>query len=104
VGIDGKAQSGSEADTAMIESETTLRRLRRGTREWLALAARRNVVRRAAKTDVLVGTILIAINHGDAILSGSVDAGRLMRMALTFLVPYCVSTFSSVAAMRERTA
>jgi len=27
MGIDGKAQSGSEADTTMIESETTLRRL-----------------------------------------------------------------------------
>jgi hypothetical protein len=48
----------------------------------------------------VVGALLIAINHGDAILRGDVDRGRLFKMALTLLVPYCVSTYSSVAAMR----
>lgn len=69
---------------------------------WLALATQRSVVRRALRTAALVGTLLIAINHGDAILAGAVDAGRLARMLLTLLVPYAVSTASSVAAMRER--
>jgi hypothetical protein len=48
----------------------------------------------------IVGAILITINHGEAILRGDVTPGRLVQMALTLLVPYCVSTASSVGAMR----
>ena len=51
---------------------------------------------------IVVGAILIAINHGDALLAGQLDGGRLFRMALTVLVPYAVSTLSSVEAMRNR--
>jgi hypothetical protein len=46
--------------------------------------------------------VLIAINHGDAILRGDVDRDRLLRIALTVAVPYIVSTSSSVGAIRER--
>jgi hypothetical protein len=67
---------------------------------WLALATSRGVVRRALLMAAIVGALLVAINHGDAILRGDVDRGRLFRMALTLLVPYCVSTTSSVGAMR----
>jgi hypothetical protein len=67
---------------------------------WLALAASRSVVRRALLMAAGVGALLIAINHGDAILRGEVDSGRVAKMALTLLVPYCVSTYSSVGAMR----
>jgi hypothetical protein len=49
---------------------------------------------------VVVGAILITINHGDAILRGEVNSTRLWKMALTVCVPYCVSTISSVQAMR----
>jgi len=58
------------------------------------------VVRRGLGYAVVVGTILIAINHGDALLRGEVTAGRLWRMGLTVVVPYVVSTLSSVGAMR----
>jgi len=47
-----------------------------------------------------VGSVLVSINHGDAILRGDVGRGRLLRIALTVLVPYLVSTSSSVAAVR----
>jgi hypothetical protein len=69
---------------------------------WLALAHSPAVVRRALGYAVVVGAILISINHGDAILRGDVDRGRLTKMALTLLVPYCVSTLSSVGALRQR--
>lgn len=69
--------------------------------EWLHLASRPSVVRRALRYAVGVGMLLIAINHGDAILRGDVSLGRLFRMALTVMVPYSVSTASSVAALRE---
>ncbi len=58
---------------------------------------------RSTKVALLVGAALIAINHGDAILAGDVDRGRLLKMALTVLVPYLVSTFASVGARLEMT-
>jgi len=70
--------------------------------EWLRIASQRSVVRRALRTALLVGMVLIAINHGDALLHGDVDAARVFRICLTLLVPYGVSTSSSVAALRSR--
>lgn len=66
----------------------------------LELATRRSVVVRALKYAVGVGIILIAINHGDAVLRGDIGAGRVVKMLLTVVVPYLVSTASSVAAIR----
>jgi hypothetical protein len=71
-------------------------------KQILRLALQRSVVKRALKYAIIVGTILIAINHSDAILKGEITRGRLFRMLLTVLVPYVVSTLSSVGAMRER--
>ena len=69
--------------------------------EWIRLATERSVVVRALKYAVVVGAILIAINHGDAILAGDCLGGdRLLKMILTVLVPYMVSTLSSVGAMQ----
>lgn len=67
----------------------------------LALALQPSVVKRALKYAVIVGAVLIAINHGDAIMRGDMPLTRLFRMGLTMLVPYVVSTLSSVGAMRE---
>lgn len=62
----------------------------------VAIALSRPVVRRALRYAVIVGVLLIAINHGGAILHGDVTTARLLRMALTAMVPYVVSTLSSV--------
>jgi len=72
--------------------------------DWLRLARDGAVARRALRTAVLVGSVLIAINHGDALLRGDVDAARVLKICLTFLVPYGVSTTSSVAALRSLSA
>lgn len=69
--------------------------------EWLRLARDPAVVRRALRTMAIVGAILTAINHGDALLRGDVDGMRLFRIFLTLFVPYAVSTTSSVAALRS---
>lgn len=68
------------------------------------LATSRSVVRRALKTAVVVGSVLTAINHGDALLHGDVSPARLWRIGLTVLVPYLVSSYSSVGAMLEAEA
>jgi hypothetical protein len=71
------------------------------TTRWIDSATRPAVVRRALKYALIVGTLLILINHGDAILRGDVSIDRLLRMGLTTLVPYAVSTLSSVEALRS---
>jgi len=70
-------------------------------KEWFALARTPHIVHRALKYAAGVGTVLILINHGDALVRGDVSRLRLFRMVLTVIVPYCVSTASSVGAIRE---
>jgi hypothetical protein len=72
--------------------------------DWLKLCFSKSVVRRACTTALIVGAILVAINYGDIILRGQITLSQALRMALTFCVPYCVSTFSSVSAIRNMRA
>jgi hypothetical protein len=69
--------------------------------EWFRLACTRSVVRRAFKYGIGVGTLLLVINHGEAIVRRDISLVRLCRMALTMTVPYMVATASSVSALRE---
>lgn len=71
-------------------------------REWLSIACSGPIVRRALKYAIVVGAILIFINHGNAMAAGTVDATRVLQMMLTVLVPYCVSTASSVGAVLDQ--
>lgn len=70
-------------------------------REWLPLALSPAVVRRSLKYALVVGAILITINHGSALLHGGPTKTRLWQIGLTLLVPYFVSTAASVGALRE---
>ena len=69
---------------------------------WLAIAFEASVRKRAIKVAMLVGSILAVINHGDALLSGDASAMVWIKIVLTFVVPYCVATFASVQAIRQR--
>ena len=62
------------------------------------LAASPSIVRRAIKYSVIVGTVLISINHGDSLLKGNIDKLKVVKIILTYSVPYIVSTLSSVQA------
>ena len=75
----------------------------RGTldRSPLSVACDARVVRRSLKIAVIVGTVLMAINHGDTIMFGEMSARDWAKCTLTFLVPYGVSTVTSVLAARE---
>jgi hypothetical protein len=68
---------------------------------WFSLCFNRSVVRRAAYSAVIVGAVLVTINHGDALLTGKLDPTRLFRIILTIMVPYIVSTVSSVITLLE---
>lgn len=57
-----------------------------------------SILKRSVKVALVVGTILMAINHGDALLMGEVEPARIGKILLTYLVPFCVSTQASVLA------
>jgi hypothetical protein len=49
---------------------------------------------------LVVGTVLVGVNHGDALLNGDVSFARIVKTFVTMLIPFCVSTVSSVGAMQ----
>ena len=65
----------------------------------LGLILRRDVVGRSTRVALLVGTLLVLINHGDSLLAGRVTVTDCIKMLMTYCVPYCVSTYASVFAI-----
>ena len=59
------------------------------------------VLRRSLITALVVGTILTAINQGNRFLDGDITAAVLLRMALTYCVPFIVSTSGALGAARR---
>lgn len=60
----------------------------------MRFALTRRIAGNAAKIALVVGTLLNAINQGGAVLAG--DGVSLAHLALNYLVPYAVATFSAV--------
>ena len=54
--------------------------------------------RKAFLTACVVGTVLTIINHGDMILMG--DFPPVIKVALTYCVPFCVTTWGAVTGKR----
>ena len=65
----------------------------------LRLALSGAMLRRALVVTVVVGTMLNAINQGDALLRGDPVVG--WKLWLTYAVPFCVATFGSWSALRS---
>lgn len=63
-----------------------------------ALLARRTVFR-ALKVCSIVGTILLLINQGDLIALG--EFPPLWKILLTYMVPYCVSSYTTAMLLIE---
>jgi hypothetical protein len=62
---------------------------------WIC-ATTEGVPRRALWVTVIVGTLLNAINQGDALFGG----GKInwIKLGLTYMIPYCVATYGAVTA------
>ena len=56
-------------------------------------------VRRSLAVAVVIGTILNAINQGDALIGG----GQVVpwKLLLTYFVPFAVASYGSYAALRN---
>lgn len=65
------------------------------------IATSKPVVKRATRIALIVGTVLAVINHGDRLVSGTLNLAAFMKILLTYFVPYSVSSYSSVLAIRE---
>ncbi len=63
---------------------------------YYLLAAEKNTLRRAIRVSILVGIILNLINNPDIFSSLSFHELHLGRVMLTFVVPFCVSMYSSI--------
>jgi hypothetical protein len=55
---------------------------------------------RALRVALIVGLALFAINQLDVVLNGGLNATVAAKIALTFLVPYSVSTYSALRVSR----
>jgi hypothetical protein len=54
------------------------------------------VFRRALKVSAVIGTLLFLINQLDVVLSGKITPLVILKIVLTFVVPFLVSTYSAL--------
>ena len=64
---------------------------------FFSIAFRFETIKRSLIVAVVVGTILNLINQGD-VVSGHATFD-LLKCVLTYLVPFCVSTYGSASAI-----
>ena len=72
--------------------------MEKGLRLFFKNFFRRETVLRAIKVALVVGPILILINHYDSLLQFEFSHHLYFKFMLTFLVPFCVSAYSSAQA------
>lgn len=68
------------------------------------LITARPVIRRAGLTALVVGSVLVAINQWDLLLAGDLSWRLVSKVALTYCVPYCVTTWGVLGGARLRGA
>jgi hypothetical protein len=66
-------------------------------REFRTFATTGGVPQRSLVVAIVVGTLLNLINQGDVIATHIVDLSWA-KLALTYVVPYCVATYGAVSA------
>ncbi|MGH3764430.1 MAG: nitrate/nitrite transporter NrtS [Pseudonocardiaceae bacterium] len=56
---------------------------------------------RTALTTMIVGTILFAINQLDVVVTGHATTTTWVKIAVTYLVPFCVSNIGLLVGCRR---
>ncbi len=59
-------------------------------------------LRRTLAVALLVGTVLLAINQLDVVVAGRATPATWVKIALTYLVPFCVANYGLVVGARGR--
>jgi hypothetical protein len=60
----------------------------------------RPLLARSARTALVVGTLLTAINQGTVLAGGELPAALLWKVPLTYAVPFCVATWGALSNSR----
>ena len=60
------------------------------------------VWQQALRVAAIVGTLLFAINQADVVVRGQITPVVVAKIALTYIVPFCVSTYSALGVNRLR--
>lgn len=68
---------------------------------FLKLASQKESLKRALRVAILVGIILNIINN-PSLFQFSIEGINVYRVFFTFLVPFCVSLYSSILANRKK--
>ena len=66
---------------------------------WWHYARSPDVQRRALKMSAIIGTVLATINYADKLVGAGLSTSDLCKIALTYCVPFCVSTYSAATAL-----
>ena len=66
-----------------------------------ALLTQKSIHLRALNIALIVGTLLCLINQGDIIISGNITNIQWTKLLLTYLVPYGVSLYSAISALKK---
>jgi len=64
----------------------------------------RPLLRRSALTSLVVGTLLVSINQGAALLAGHAAMSLFWQIPLTYAVPFCVATWGALSNSKVRLA
>jgi len=68
---------------------------------YCEIAISQSIVKRAIKVSLIVGTTLNFINQGEALLSLNLANIGLVKILLTYIVPYSVTTYTATAMKVE---
>lgn len=73
-----------------------------GWREIPAVCLYPGHLRKTIAVALVVGTVLFLINQLDVVLAGRATGLTWLKVALTYLVPFCVSNYGVLVAARRR--
>lgn len=66
------------------------------TQQWREAIGDASLVGQALRVALLVGTLLFVINHGPALVSGSMTLNRWVSAGLSYLVPFVVNLHGQI--------
>lgn len=72
------------------------------SKPFLNLALAPKTRRRAFRVALVVGTIFGGLNYGDKIVGDTMTTTDALKALVSYCIPYCVSTYSSVLALVEQ--
>ena len=77
-------------------------KINQSSNQYFRLAVDRDNITRAIKVSAVVGIILNLINNPELFNTFSIQHLHTGRVLLTFLVPFCVSLYSTVLANTKK--